>query len=43
VGVPSEKQGRIFEAFLQADGTTARKYGGSGLGLTICQHLAELI
>ncbi len=43
VGVPAEKQGRIFEAFAQADGTMARKYGGTGLGLTICTRLAELM
>jgi two-component system sensor histidine kinase/response regulator len=43
LGVPAEKQGRIFEAFSQADGTMARKYGGTGLGLTICQRLAELM
>jgi two-component system sensor histidine kinase/response regulator len=43
VGVPAEKQGRIFEAFSQADGTMARKYGGTGLGLTICQRLTELM
>ena len=43
VGVPAEKQGRIFEAFSQADGTMARKYGGTGLGLTICTRLAELM
>ena len=43
VGVPAEKQARIFEAFSQADGTMARKYGGTGLGLTICTRLAELM
>jgi two-component system sensor histidine kinase/response regulator len=43
VGVPTEKQGRIFEAFSQADGTMARKYGGTGLGLTISRRLAELM
>jgi len=43
VGVPAEKQGKIFEAFSQADGTMARKYGGTGLGLTICSRLAELM
>jgi|SRR5579863_216923 len=43
VGVPAEKQGRIFEAFSQADGTMARKYGGTGLGLTICQRLVGLM
>jgi two-component system, sensor histidine kinase and response regulator len=36
VGVPTEKQERIFEAFSQADGSMTRKYGGTGLGLTIC-------
>jgi len=43
LGVPAEKQGRIFEAFSQADGTMARKYGGTGLGLTICQRLTALM
>jgi len=43
VGVPAEKQDRIFEAFSQADGSMTRKYGGTGLGLTICKLLAELM
>jgi two-component system sensor histidine kinase/response regulator len=43
VGVPAEKQERIFEAFSQADGSMTRKYGGTGLGLTICKLLAELM
>jgi two-component system, sensor histidine kinase and response regulator len=43
VGVPADKQARIFEAFSQADGTMARKYGGTGLGLTICTRLAEMM
>ena len=43
VGVPEDKQGRIFEAFSQADGSMARKYGGTGLGLTICKRLVELM
>jgi CheY-like chemotaxis protein len=41
VGIPYDKQQKIFEAFSQADGSMARKYGGSGLGLTICTRLAE--
>ena len=43
VGVPLEKQKTIFEAFSQADGSMARKYGGTGLGLTICTRLVELM
>jgi signal transduction histidine kinase/DNA-binding response OmpR family regulator len=43
VGVPLEKQAAIFEAFSQADGSMARKYGGTGLGLTISRRLAELM
>ena len=43
VGVPAEKQERIFEAFSQADGSMTRKYGGTGLGLTICKLLVELM
>jgi two-component system sensor histidine kinase/response regulator len=43
VGIAAEKQGKIFEAFAQADGSMARKYGGTGLGLTICKRLAELM
>jgi two-component system sensor histidine kinase/response regulator len=43
VGVPAEKQETIFEAFSQADGSMARKYGGTGLGLTICKRLVELM
>jgi signal transduction histidine kinase/CheY-like chemotaxis protein/CHASE3 domain sensor protein len=43
VGISQHQQGIIFEAFRQADGSTHRKYGGTGLGLTISRDLARLL
>ncbi|MEK8127848.1 CHASE3 domain-containing protein [Paenibacillus filicis] len=43
IGIPPEKLDVIFEAFQQLDGTTSRKYGGTGLGLTISREMARLL
>jgi len=43
IGIPEDKQIAIFEAFQQEDGSTSRKYGGTGLGLTISRELATLL
>ena len=43
VGIPPEAQLNIFDAFSQADSSMSRKYGGTGLGLTICRQLCEMM
>ncbi len=43
IGIPPDKQATVFEMFRQADSSTTRRYGGTGLGLTICARLAELM
>jgi signal transduction histidine kinase/class 3 adenylate cyclase/CheY-like chemotaxis protein len=42
IGIPKEKQGRIFQSFEQGDGSISRQYGGTGLGLSITKKLVEL-
>jgi hypothetical protein len=43
IGISAEQQGRLFQTFSQADSSTSRKYGGTGLGLVISRRLARLM
>jgi PAS domain S-box-containing protein len=43
IGIAKEKQAQLFNAFTQADESMTRKYGGSGLGLSICQQIVKLL
>jgi len=43
IGIPLEAQQRVFESFSQADGSTTRRHGGTGLGLTIARQLTEMM
>ena len=43
IGIPDDVQERLFQPFTQADASTTRRYGGTGLGLTICRRIVELM
>ena len=43
IGIPKDRQNDVFDAFRQVDNSTTRRFGGTGLGLTICAHLVDLM